>query len=232
MLGSKSFKNALDEVYKEADEQTNPELKLWIALSAMRAETMKAKIKADMKDKSGLVLSDEMFEIIPTGHTNDQFRNSQIDPALTGTCGPLPKSQDTYFGDCNKDAKDNDSCSPEKPWCNKLKKHYQQEDVIQARKELMETYVGKDYASKSSEEQYKIHRYYQIEPEFIEKVTETTTEEVVKKRYIVTCKKLSFSCDKIDITPDIKLDINLSFQPRTKVYTPKGKWGSTDCPSF
>jgi hypothetical protein len=61
-----------------------------MALSAMRVESMKEKIKAKMKQKSGLILSNEIFEIDPKGYPNDQFRNSKIDPALTGTCCPLP----------------------------------------------------------------------------------------------------------------------------------------------
>ncbi len=229
VLSSKTFKDALKNVYTEADEAKNPELKLWIALSAMRAESMKNKIRADLKEKSGVDLTDDMFEIIPTGHPNDPFNNSKIDPSLSGTCGPLPQSKDSFYGQCL--TKNSSACEQQKPQCNKLKKFYNQPDIMASREELLKIYVGSDYQTKSAEDQYSIHRYYQVEPEFIEKVTESSQEEVTKKRFIVSCKKMDFNCYKLDITPDINIDWNFN-SPRPRVYMPKGVNGSTACPRF
>lgn len=193
VLESPQYRQAKKAVYPEVtDEMKDPEKKLWIALSSLRGQTMMEKIKADL----GPDVSDDMFEIIPTGHPNDPFNNAKIDPALSGTCGPLPlEGTDSYYGGCL-----GQKCSPERSLCTKLEKYYSDPEVKGMRERLLKEHLN---PNASLDEQYKFHRYYQIEPEMEETLTETINSKSFPNRYQVTCSQLKFRCESIDMTPDI-----------------------------
>jgi uncharacterized protein YuzB (UPF0349 family) len=86
------YQNALAEMktskfFTETDSKVK-EQRLWLALSTLRG--MKIRETLSAKDPK------LTYELVPTGDPADPFNNSKIDPALSGTCGPLPANGGFY----------------------------------------------------------------------------------------------------------------------------------------
>lgn len=221
VLRSPHYKKALQQLGADQSTPDGREKRLWIALSSMRADNMANKIREEM----GEYAKDAEFEIIPTGHPNDPFNNSKIDPALTGTCGPLPDTQDSYYGQCLSKM-----CSLEKPLCNKLKTYYESPEVLAAREKMLKD-RGIDPAKASAQERYAAHRYYQIEPEMVETTKETKESKLQVERFQVSCGQLKLHCKKIDITPEFDLPRLGITSTQGSVINTKGSSGGS-CPAW
>ncbi len=167
------------EYYKDTKEQ-----RLWVALSMMRALEIESQFKEKMpKDRK------VEFEITPTGHPNDPFNNSKLDPALSGTCGPLPKeNSDSYYG-----SEDN-SCEAKSFLIDMVKNRDNTQN------EKFKEYYEKTFPDdevKLGERNYAAHRYAKIEIETVPENKKPTIANVEKvDAWEVRCARMNNGCEK------------------------------------
>lgn len=208
VLSSSDYKKRIIEMKKSDFFQDPKEQRLWLALSMMRAISVKKEISTQFGNSSNL-----SFEMIPTGHPDDPFNNSKVDPALSGTCGPLPKQgQDSYYGN------DDDKCEAKSFLIDKMKEH----DMALSN-EYKDLYSNYSEAKASS----SLHRYVKVEflASDIKKNKKGNLEKKKVMSYNVQCARMNNSCDQWK--KEFKLpSINL---PLIRIGSGKGNRGKTGC---
>jgi hypothetical protein len=200
----------------------------FLALSSMRGISMAEEFK-----KSVGAGDDVKVTVIPTGHPNDPFNNGKLDPRLAGTCGP-PPSTGSFYGKCNKPS----SCTEYSKQCSEVNTHYNTAKIkAKLDQRFQDSYLGEKYKkdpnSLSQSEKHNFHRYYQIEPIVEETVHDEMMKDVERKRFIVSCRGIKFSCK--DTAPDFSTSsfgIGKYGKSPKRGKTGTAHWGSTACPSF
>jgi len=200
-------KNEMEEsdLYQDPKEQ-----RLWLALSMMRAQSVKNEIQSQLGEKSKI-----KFELIPTGHPDDPFNNSKVDKALSGTCGPLPKTgTDSYYGN------DDDKCEAKSFLIEKMERR-DKAFRLSGKYDSLYSTLAKDEAPST------LHRYVKVEFVVSGAKTQPSENQVEEKTnsYSVICARLSNSCEQW------KKDFRLPHfsLPLIRMGSGRGNWGGTGC---
>jgi len=228
---SKNGGDACPELNQQRKDNGGSDLggkSLWLDLSEQRNQSVRDQLTSELKnipgaDQYSFNDKDDGAKGYPDSAMSNYYKigynktKESGNADLAGTCGPLPKQPDSYWGKkCDQSnpkdpvrpvasqCKTTDRPVPIKTSCDKLEEYYGSDSTKKKMKDYLNS-VGTTDLNKSAD--YKAFRYYKVVPEVKETVLpyedkdlkDKTTFDQKFSTWTLSCKEIVYTCKGVEI---------------------------------